>query len=122
MLRPPALPPIARYAVALVSVLLAWAGKVGTDPFLRADQPLFLWFIGAVLFAAWYGGLGPGIFATVLSALVADVILFRPHYEPFVRNAGQYFQIAVFGDHRRVHEPFLRPRALEPGAILRRAG
>ena len=42
-------------------------------------------------------GLGPGVFATVLSALVADVILFRPHYEPFVRNAGQYFQIAVFG-------------------------
>ena len=97
MLRPPALPPIARYAVALAAVLLAWAGKMGTDPFLRADQPLFLWFIGAVLFSAWYGGLGPGVFATVLSALVADVILFRPHYEPFVRNAGQYFQIAVFG-------------------------
>ena len=89
--------PLVRYAVAALAVAGAWLCKVGTDPFLsRDDRPTFLWFIAAVLFSGWYGGLGPGIFATILSTAVADVVFFKPLYHPEIRNAGQYAQIVVF--------------------------
>src|SRR5262249_10306528 len=39
---------------------------------------LFFWL--AVVFAAWYGGLGPGLLATFLSALTADFSLFWPRF------------------------------------------
>ena len=81
-LRPPALPTFRRYAVAFAAVVVAWALRTALNPWVGADQPLFLWFVGAVVFSAWYGGLGPGLFATLLSALLADVFLFQPHPRP----------------------------------------
>ncbi len=88
----------ARYTVAAVAVGAAWAAKAGIDPFLGTDdRPTFLWFIAAALFSGWYGGFGPGIFATILSTIIADVVMFKPHYHPEIRNAGQYTQIIVFG-------------------------
>lgn len=87
-----------RYTVAAFSVLAAWLAKAGIDPFLGTDdRPTFLWFIAATLFSGWYGGFGPGILSAVLSTMVADVVLFKPHYHPEIRNAGQYAQIVVFG-------------------------
>ncbi len=88
----------ARYAVAMASVVAVCLAKAGLDPFLSADdRPTFLWFIAAVLFSGWYGGFGPGICTAILSTLVADVALFKPHYHPEIRNAGQYAQMIVFG-------------------------
>ena len=88
----------ARYAVAVAAVAAAWMAKAGIDPFLGTDdRPTFLWFIAAALFSGWYGGFGPGVFATILSTAVADVVLFKPHYHPENRNAGQYAQMIVFG-------------------------
>ena len=86
----------ARYAVAVATVGVAWAVKALTDPILPSDRPLYLWFIAATVFSAWYGGLGPGICATVLSSIVANVFLFKPEYDVFSRNAGQYAQVIVF--------------------------
>ena len=40
----------------------------------------YLFFWPAVVFAAWYGGLGPGLLATFLSALAADFSLFWPRF------------------------------------------
>ncbi len=96
MHRLPALPTFRRYAVAFVAVVVAWACRAALDPLIGADQPLFLWFVGAVVFSAWYGGLGPGLFATLFSAAVAGVILFEPHPGLFMRNPGQLLQIVVF--------------------------
>ncbi len=88
----------ARYAVAAAAVAAAWLAKAGIDPFLSTDdRPTFLWFIAASLFSGWYGGFGPGVFATILSTAVADVVLFKPPYHPEIRNAGQYAQMVVFG-------------------------
>ncbi len=88
----------ARYVVAAVAVAVAWLSKSGIDPFLGAeDRPTFLWFIAAVLISGWYGGFGPGVFASILSVVLADVVFFKPPYHPELRNAGQYAQIIVFG-------------------------
>ena len=94
--RLPNLPLAARYGVAASCVGLAWAAKLLTDHAAPVDSPLFLWFIAATVFSAVYGGLGPGLFASVLSVVVADVILFKPHYAVWDRNVGQYVQIVVF--------------------------
>ena len=90
------LPPVARYGVAAGCVGLAWLAKLFTDHVAPVDSPLFLWFIAATVFSAWYGGLGPGLFASILSITVADVILFKPHFAVWDRSAGQYVQIVVF--------------------------
>ncbi len=94
--RLPNLPPVIRYALAAGSVGLAWGVKLITDPAVPTDRPLFLWFLAAAVVSACYGGFGPGIFATLLSSIVADYFLFIPHYDLSDRNGGQYLQIAVF--------------------------
>jgi K+-sensing histidine kinase KdpD len=42
------------------------------------DQLPFITFIIAVLFAAWLGGLGPALFATVVSAVLALFFFIPP--------------------------------------------
>ena len=94
--RLPNLPVSARYALAVVTVGLAWAAKALSDPVLSSDRPLFLWFIAAVVVTASSGGFGPGILATVLSSLVADVVLLVHPGSALLPNAGQGVQILVF--------------------------
>ncbi len=67
---------VAKYLAAIAIVLLALALKY---PFasLGADHP-FLFLPAAVIVAAWYGGRGPGIVATVLAALGSDILYLPP--------------------------------------------
>ncbi len=92
----PVQPWFVRYAVAVACVAGAWLAKAITDQAVPTDRPLFLWFLAATVLAASFGGFGPGIFATVLSTVVADFFLFLPHYDPVHRSGGQYLQIVVF--------------------------
>jgi hypothetical protein len=58
------------YAVAVLACLAAWALRAALDPLLGqqvAYAPLLL----SVAFAAWYGGLGPAVFATLLGGAVS---------------------------------------------------
>src|SRR6266849_3025832 len=67
---------VTRYLAALAVVVLALALKY---PFsnLGADHP-FLLLPGAVIISTWYGGRGPGIFATIVAAVGADVLYVPP--------------------------------------------
>ncbi len=67
---------VAKYLTAIAIVLLALALKY---PFasLGTDHP-FLFLPAAVVVAAWYGGRGPGIVATVLAALGSDMLYLPP--------------------------------------------
>jgi PAS domain S-box-containing protein len=71
-----------RYAIAMLGVLLAALLRAALDPFLGADLPLFF-FVVPVLAAAWYGGLWPGLFASVLSLLIADYLFISPRGSMF---------------------------------------
>jgi PAS domain-containing protein len=66
-----------RYGVAVASVAFALALKLLLDPLITEQSP-FLLLAGAVMVAAWFGGLGPGLFATALGALVADYFFLLP--------------------------------------------
>lgn len=67
-----------RYGVAVASVGLALGLKLLLNPvFMQEAQPFRL-FLAAVVVSAWYGGLGPGLLATALAALVSDYFFISP--------------------------------------------
>ncbi|MFN6484696.1 MULTISPECIES: PAS domain S-box protein [unclassified Nostoc] len=66
------------YGVALLSVALALWTTLLLDPYLT-PTPAALFF-AAVMVSAWYGGLGPGLIATVLSTLAINYFFFKPLY------------------------------------------
>src|SRR2546422_7014402 len=71
-------PPLLRYAIAIASVAaaLSMASLLPS----RADPSHFTLFFAAVMVSAWYGGLGAGLVATILSALSLDYFFMAPIY------------------------------------------
>src|SRR5918994_925311 len=66
-----------RYGVAALAVGAAVLVKLLLDPLTAQDTP-FLLILGAIMVGAWYGGLGPGLLATALSALAIDYLFLSP--------------------------------------------
>src|SRR5215212_10277988 len=69
--------PFLRYGVAVLAVGVAFAIKLLLDPLIVQDVPFLLVF-GAIIVSAWYGGLGPGLLATVAAGLTADYFFLYP--------------------------------------------
>lgn len=62
---------LARYSVAVISVLVALVLMLLLNPWVPMQGSPFLIFYAAVMISAWYGGLGPGGMAIALSTLAA---------------------------------------------------
>lgn len=71
-------PPALRYSVAVGATLLALGATLLLSPFL--GESVFPLFLAAVMLSAWYGGLGSGLLAAGLSALVSLYALIAPHF------------------------------------------
>jgi PAS domain S-box-containing protein len=69
-----------RYSIAGFSVVLATLLMLLLNPLLAMSQSPFLLFFGAIVFSAWYGGFGPGLFATALSGVVSAYYFIPPLY------------------------------------------
>jgi C4-dicarboxylate-specific signal transduction histidine kinase len=69
-------PPLLRYGIAIASVAAALA-LASLLPY-RADPSHFTLFFAAVMASAWYGGLGAGLLATILSAFSIDYFFIGP--------------------------------------------
>src|SRR5262245_9607634 len=63
-----------RYAIAPLTVAVAFVARLALAPILHEDSP-YLFFVPAVLVAAGLGGLGPGLIATALSALLGLLLV-----------------------------------------------
>jgi Domain of unknown function (DUF4118) len=61
---------VIRYSIAVLAVGLVLLLKLGVQPLARTDFPFTL-FLAAILFGSWFGGIGPGLVATALAALVS---------------------------------------------------
>ena len=91
-------PPIVRYGIAVASVGLALA-VASLLPY-RADPSHFTLFFAAVMVSAWYGGLGAGLVATILSALSLDYFFIAPlhnitvDWQAFLR-LGVFLVVAI---------------------------
>lgn len=83
------------YVVAALAVGLALLVKLLLDPLMEEESP-FLLFFGAVIIGAWLGGLGAGLFATVLAALTADYFFLSPTHTLLVDDFGQVLRLALF--------------------------
>lgn len=88
-------PWLLRYGVAVATTLLVLALKLLLDPFIDEESP-FLLFFAAVWVTAWYGGLGPGAFATLLAALISDYFFLPPYHELFGYTSGQAIKLGLF--------------------------
>ncbi len=84
-----------RYGVAGLVVLLALLLKLLLDPLIETDTP-FLAFFAAVTMSAWFGGLGPGIAATVGAALASDYFFVRPQVLFWSQSLGQNLPLGLF--------------------------
>ncbi len=66
-----------RYGSVLVAVILATLLRMWLDPAL-GDQVPFTAYFAAIMFVAWYAGLGPSLVAIVLSVLVGSYFFAAP--------------------------------------------
>src|SRR5204863_3609772 len=69
--------PALGYGVAVVAVMGALLLRFILDTWLGPNVP-YLSFFPAILVASWFGGLGPGVLAAVLSTLSAYAWLLPP--------------------------------------------
>src|SRR5512133_516073 len=67
-----------RYGLAILAVGIGLAVYCGLSKWLGSDLPAFVTFYPGVIVAAWFGGLGPGLFATALAALAVDCWIQEP--------------------------------------------
>jgi signal transduction histidine kinase len=67
------------YVVALVTVGVGTALRIGLDPVLGEHHPFTIYF-AAVAITAWYGGFAPALFATVLAYFAADWFFVSPRF------------------------------------------
>src|SRR5215210_1752269 len=84
----------ARYGVAVLVVGAAVLVKLLLDPLTVQDTP-FLLILGAIVVSAWYGGLGPGLLATGLSALATDYFFLDPKVS-FAAFGPELLDLAAF--------------------------
>ncbi|HSG38071.1 MAG TPA: DUF4118 domain-containing protein, partial [Thermoanaerobaculia bacterium] len=87
--------PVLRYGFALLAVALAVAIRLPLDPVLGLSVP-FLFFFPAVMAAGWYGGFGPGVLATGVSALLADYFWMEPAGELELDQPASVVQLVLF--------------------------
>jgi len=88
----------ARYGAAVVAVGLALLLKLLLLPWFGGDPNLspFMIFFAAVMVASWFGGLGPGLLATALSALLSWYFFLSPQYSFATNSFGQGLRLTVF--------------------------
>ncbi|HZR17095.1 MAG TPA: PAS domain S-box protein [Verrucomicrobiae bacterium] len=63
---------LVRYALAPGAVALGWLARYAINGVVGPERLPYIFFFPAVAFAAWFGGLGPGLLAALLGSLVAD--------------------------------------------------
>jgi PAS domain S-box-containing protein len=83
------------YGIAVASVSLAYLLKRLTDELVGPGPPL-IFFVPAVTFCSWVGGLGPGLVATALTSAVCAVFLFPPVGSPRVSNPNDVARLTAF--------------------------
>jgi PAS domain S-box-containing protein len=88
-------PIIRRYAFAASAVVAAILIRFALHAWLGESTP-YLLFFPAMMAASWYGGVGPGVFATLLSASAAVIWFIRPFNPLSVANTAQDIALVFF--------------------------
>lgn len=87
-----------RYALAVIATLVALLAYLFLRRWLVSSSP-FTYFIPAVMLSAWYGGFGPGLFATLAGALLGNCLLVAPMWDfsTGTQDIGRMLLFSVVG-------------------------
>src|SRR5215211_67301 len=90
--------PVLDYGIAALTVGLALLLQVAFVTLFGGgpNSSPFLVFFVAVMVAAWFGGLWPGLSATALSALLSKYFFLFPQYSLQIASPAQSLRLAVF--------------------------
>jgi PAS domain S-box-containing protein len=83
------------YGFALIAVVAATLLRYGLDVALGFTQP-FILFYPTIMLIALLGGFGPGLFATLFSAVLAAYLFLEPLNSFPVRNSRDIVGLALF--------------------------
>jgi PAS domain S-box-containing protein len=86
---------VQRYGVAVLAVVLAMLLMLLFNSWVAMTQSPFLMFFGAVMVSAWYGGMGAGLLATLLSALLSNYYFVYPTYS-LVLDLSDSVRLSLF--------------------------
>ena len=84
-----------RYSFTVLAVAIATAVRLMLDPWLD-ERFVFATYFFAVFLAAWYGGFGPALLATVLGALCATYFLLPPRDSFLLDGTDIRFGLALY--------------------------
>ncbi|MGE0535232.1 MAG: DUF4118 domain-containing protein [Pirellulales bacterium] len=87
----------ARYAVSVIAIAMGVVLRTWFAPYLE-DRAPYVFFNIAVIVSAWWGGLGPGLLATALGAMLG-AYLFIPNVlaeTKDVLNCGMFALVGIF--------------------------
>jgi len=86
---------MARYAFAILAVILASLLREVLAPILGKGVP-FILFYPTVALAAWFGGFWPGLLSTVLGGFIAWYVFIPPEFSFMVLEPTAVGQLIVF--------------------------
>lgn len=82
-----------RYPLAVATVTAAVAMRFIFPDIFRGASFILLW--PAVIISTWYGGFGPGVFASLLASL-ASIFIIRPTLNPPPEDNVVFIQLSLF--------------------------
>jgi len=88
-------PLILRYGLAAGAVVLATLLTKLLEPFIAPS--IYPLFIAAIVVAAWYGGLGPALLATVCSTVALDYFFIVSTADTLIPGVVYPLRLAAFG-------------------------
>ena len=91
------------YLIAVAAVVASALLRLILDPIFVTESPM-LTFVFGIAVASLYGGLGPGLFATVLSIFVGDYLFIEPRMTFGVWSTLDLTRIALFAFDRRAFQ------------------
>src|SRR5215475_14134385 len=84
-----------QYFVAIAATAVAFTARFVLEPALGDVAPLLVFTLSVVV-AAWYGGLGPGLLATALGALLGIYFFIEPLYSFHAKNFAERIEQILF--------------------------
>jgi K+-sensing histidine kinase KdpD len=86
---------LARYGIAIVSSGITLFVCLFLNQALGGNLPLTLFIIPLVV-SAWFGGLGPGLLATLFSVPASEYFLMKPNFSLFSMDTADWERLTLF--------------------------
>ena len=80
---------VRRYGIGLLSVAAAFISTLSIQHLF--PYPFLFLFFGAVMVSAWFGGMGAGIFAVLISTVLVDYFFLPPFYSFSISTTAEAY-------------------------------